>query len=291
MQGIYTALVTPFFTDGSIDEQGLRQYVRYNIDKMGVNGLYVGGSTSESFMMSEDEKKQMFEIVINEAGTDVNLIAQIGSLNINEAVNLGLYAKKLGYQTLSAITPFYYKFDFKEIKAYYKHLVEKTNHPMIIYSNPSFTGAYFSIDDFGELLGLPNVIGVKYTDTNLVQLSALKQKFSDKVFFSGADDLLLQCLISGADGAIGSTYNVLGNHAVQLAQYVNDSKLPEATQLQEQVNRSISEMVNLGVYQSIKEILRLNGLNASMMRFPFKELSDTKKQQVESIVQLINDIR
>ena len=58
LKGIFSALLVAFNEDGSINEQGLRQIIRHNIDKMKVDGLYVGGSTGENFMLSTEEKKQ-----------------------------------------------------------------------------------------------------------------------------------------------------------------------------------------------------------------------------------------
>lgn len=58
LKGIFSALLVSFNADGSINEKGLRQIVRYNIDKMKVDGLYVGGSTGENFMLSTEEKKK-----------------------------------------------------------------------------------------------------------------------------------------------------------------------------------------------------------------------------------------
>ena len=86
MKGIYSALMVPYNEDGSINEKGLREVVRYNIDKMKVDGLYVGGSTGENFMISTEEKKRVFEIAIDEAKDAVNLIAQVGRIHLNEAV-------------------------------------------------------------------------------------------------------------------------------------------------------------------------------------------------------------
>ena len=62
MKGIYSALLTSFDREGNINEKGIREIVRYNIDKMKVDGLYVGGSTGENFMLSTDEKKEIFGI-------------------------------------------------------------------------------------------------------------------------------------------------------------------------------------------------------------------------------------
>lgn len=104
MKGIMTALITPFNEDGTLNEKGLREVVRQNIDVMKVDGLYIGGSTGESFLMDETMRKELLKIVKDEAGDAVTLIGQIGSLNIEEAIRLGNEAKELGYDALSAIT-------------------------------------------------------------------------------------------------------------------------------------------------------------------------------------------
>src|SRR5699024_5719661 len=118
MRGIITALLTPFNRDGTLNEKGLRAVVRYNIDEMKVNGLYVGDSTGESFLMDENDRKDLLRIVKEEARNEVTLIGQIRSLNIDEAIRLGKEAKELHYDALYAITPYYYKLSSQEIKTY-----------------------------------------------------------------------------------------------------------------------------------------------------------------------------
>ena len=115
LKGLYSALLVAFDENGNINEKGLRQIVRHNIDVCKMDGLYVGGSTGENFMLSTEEKKRIFEIAKDEAKDAVKLIAQVGSINVKESVELAKYATELGYDSLSAVTPFYYKFDFQEI--------------------------------------------------------------------------------------------------------------------------------------------------------------------------------
>ena len=88
MKGIYSALLVSFDKEGNINEKGLRQIIRHNIDKNKVDGLYVGGSTGENFMLSTEEKKEIFRIAKDEAKDSVKLIAQVGSINVKESVEL-----------------------------------------------------------------------------------------------------------------------------------------------------------------------------------------------------------
>ncbi|SDK22639.1 N-acetylneuraminate lyase [Natronincola ferrireducens] len=287
MKGIFTALITPFHGDGKINEKGLRQVVRHNIDKMGVHGLYVGGSTGENFLLSKETKKEIFSIVKEEVGTQVKLIAQIGSLNIEEAIELGKYATDLGYDALSSVTPYYYKFSFNEIKNYYLQLIEATGNKMIIYSIPVLTGVNFSLGEFDQILNLPNVIGVKFTDSDFVKLERLKRLYPEKTFLFGFDEIMLAGCVFNADGAIGSTYNVMGDKAVAIYNLVQEEKIKEAMEIQSNMNQVIEVMIQHGVYQSIKEILKLKGIDGGHMKFPFSELSGEGKEEVKKIMELI----
>lgn len=276
MRGIISALMVPYNEDGSINEKGLREIVRHNIDKMKVDGLYVGGSTGENFMISTEEKKRVFEIAIDEAKDEVQLIAQVGSINLHEAVELGKYATDLGYKCLSAVTPFYYKFDFEEIKNYYETIVRETQNNMIIYSIPFLTGVNMSLSQFDELFANPKIIGVKFTAGDFYLLERMRKAFPDKLILSGFDEMLLPAVIMGVDGAIGSTYNVNGLRAKQIFDLAREGKIKEALEIQHVTNDLIEGILANGLYQTIKEIMKCQGVDAGYCRLPMKKISSEK---------------
>lgn len=283
MKGIYSALMVPYNEDGSIDEKGLREIVRYNIDKMGVDGLYVGGSTGENFMISTEEKKRVFEIAIDEAKDSIHLIAQVGSINLYEAVELGKYATKLGYKCLSAVTPFYYKFDFNEIKDYYETIVRETNNNMVIYSIPFLTGVNMNISQFGELFKNEKIIGVKFTAGDFFLLERVRKAFPNKLIFAGFDEMLLPATVLGVDGAIGSTYNINGIRAKQIFNLTKAGKISEALEIQHVTNDLIEGILSNGLYQTIKEILKIQGVSAGYCRKPMKKIDEKQVKFAEEL--------
>ena len=264
LKGIFSALLVSFNEDGSINEKGLRQIIRHNIDKMKVDGLYVGGSTGENFMLSTEEKKEIFRI----AKDDIALIAQVGSVNLKEAVELGKYATELGYDSLSAVTPFYYKFSFPETKHYYDTIIAETGNNMIVYSIPFLTGVNMGIEQFGELYKNPKVLGVKFTAGDFYLLERLKKAYPNHLIWAGFDEMMLPAASLGVDGAIGSTFNVNGVRARQIFELTKAGKLQEALEIQHVTNDLIEGILANGLYLTIKELLKLEGVEAGYCREP-----------------------
>ncbi len=285
MKGIFTALMCSFDENGRVNEKGLREIVRYNIEISKVDGLYVNGSTGENFLISTEQKKQIFEIVKDEAKDQVKLIAQVGSLNIDEAVELAQFATDLGYDAISAVTPFYYKFDFQEIKDYYYTILESVNNKMIIYSIPALTGVSMNLEQFGELFENEKVIGVKFTAPDFFLLERLRHAYPDKLIYSGFDEMLLSASVLNVDGAIGSTFNVNGERAKQIFELAQNGQIEEARELQKVTNDLIGEILDNGLYQTIKEILKTQGVDAGVCRKPMKALEEDKVQRATMIAE------
>lgn len=283
LKGIFSALLVSFDENGNINEQGTREIVRHNIDKMKVDGLYVGGSTGENFMLSTEEKKKIFKIAMEESQGKVAMIAQVGSINLKEAVELGKYATELGYDALSAVTPFYYKFSFNEIKNYYNTIVNETGNKMIVYSISALTGVMMGIDQFRELFENPNIIGVKFTEGNFFLMERLRHAFPDKILYSGFDEMLLSATVLDVDGAIGSTYNVNGIKAKKIFELVKEGKVQEARLLQKESNDMIEAILANGLFPTLKEMLKCYGVDAGYCKQPFEKLSPEKIERAKEI--------
>lgn len=288
MKGLFSALLVPFDENGNIKEQGLREIVRQNIDVQKIDGLYVNGSSGENFMLTTQQKKEIFKIASDENKGAVKLIAQVGSINLDEAIELGKYATELGYDSLSAVTPFYYKFTFEEIKNYYDAIIDATGNNMIIYAIPALTGVSVSMDQFDELFQNEKIIGVKYTDANFFMLERLRKKYPNKLIYSGFDEMLIYGVISGVDGAIGSTFNINGKRAKQIMDLCNAGKVSEAYEVQHVTNDLIEKVLDLGLYQTLKEVLNVKGIDAGICKKPMSSFDSSKKEEVKQLVKDFN---
>ena len=262
LKGLISALVVPFNEDGTVNETGLRQIIRHNIENMKVDGLYVGGSSGENFMLEKETKKQIFEIAKDEVKEQVSLIAQVGGTNLYEAIELGQYATELGYDAISAVTPFYYKFSFEEVKQYYFDLVDNVDNRLIVYSIPALTGVEIGVSQFKELYENEKIIGVKFTAADFFLLERLRKACPDHLIFSGFDEMLLPAMINNVDGAIGSTYNVNGLRSRKIMELAQEGKIQEALAVQNDTNDLIEAILDNGLYPTIKQLLKLQGCDS-----------------------------
>ena len=258
-KGIFTALLTPFDSDNKVNIRELKKLVNFNLDK-GVKGFYVGGSTAEAFLLSANERKQIMEAVKN-AAPNATLIAHIGSINEGEAADLALRAKELGYDAVSSVAPFYYKFTFEEIKNYYLRLADTAELPMIVYHFPNFSGVNMGLNEIGQFLGDKRFVGIKYTSNDFFTMERCKFNFPKKIVYNGFDEMFLAGLSMGADGGIGSTYNFMANKFVEIKRLFDEGKTESAQAIQKQANRIITVLCQIGVMQAEKEVLNQLGFD------------------------------
>ncbi|MCI2899807.1 N-acetylneuraminate lyase [Staphylococcus hominis] len=288
LKGLYAALLIPFDENGQVKDEGLKQIAKNAIEVEQLDGLYVNGSSGENFLISKEQKKQIFKVVKEAVGNDVKLIAQVGSLDLNEAIELGKYATDLGYDALSAVTPFYYPFSFEEIKQYYFDIIEATQNKMIIYAIPDLTGVNISINQFEELFNNEKIVGVKYTAPNFFLLERIRKAFPDKLILSGFDEMLVQAVISGVDGAIGSTYNVNGRRARQIYDLAREGKVEEAYKIQHDTNNIIETVLSMGIYPTLKEILKTRGIDGGLPKRPFSPFNEANRKELNQLIETYN---
>lgn len=277
-KGIFTALLTPFDGQDRVNERQLEALVKHNLN-MGVSGFYVGGSTAEAFLLSQQERMEILEIV-RSAAPEATLIAHIGTIRETDAIELGVYARKLGYDLISSVTPFYYRFTFREIRDYYFRVADACGLPILVYHIPAFSGVSLGQQELREFLSDPRFAGIKYTSNDFFAMEQCKSCFPDKIVYNGYDEMFLAGLSMGADGAIGSTYNFMADKFVKIYELFRENRLSEARQLQQEANRIIAVLCRVGVMQAEKEVLNQLGFDFGICRRPFGVPTEEEKSLI-----------
>lgn len=278
-KGIFPALLTPFNENDEINFDALRMLIERLIAQ-GVNGFYVDGSTAEAFLLSFEERKKLIEQTAAICAGRTTLIAQVGCISTKQSIELAKTAEACGYDAISSVAPFYYKFTFEEIRKYYFDLADAVGIPVIIYHIPVLSGVSFSVDQMSCFLRDERFAGIKYTSADYFTLRQFKTAFPQKVILNGFDETFLAGLGMGADGAIGSTYNFMADKFIRILELFRQGRIHEAAELQKEADIIIAALCKVGVMQGEKAILTKMGIPMGPTRAPFIDLTDAQKEEL-----------
>ncbi|MDF2959532.1 MAG: N-acetylneuraminate lyase [Paenibacillus sp.] len=281
-KGTFTALLTPMLEDGEIDFQSLERSVEHQL-RLGTKGFYVGGSTGEGFLLSSDERMQILETVVRANAGRGTVIAHVGCISTRETVRLAKHAAQHNVDAISAVVPFYYKLSMTEIQHHYEEVMASTATPMIIYHFPGATGVSLTMDFYEQMAKHPQCIGVKFTSLNLFEMEQIRAKCgTDFLVFNGHDEIYAGGALMGADGAIGSTFNIMPGLFAQLYQMAEAGQWGAMRELQSKANEIITELVAVDVLAFEKYVMYLQGVSRTpMIRGPLKQLSAEEKKRIE----------
>lgn len=285
-KGLFSALLTPFNEDGSINFDSLEKLVEFNLQN-GIDGFYVGGSTGEGLLLSPEERMQVFECVKKANKGRATLIAHVGTICTLDAIKMAKKAEELKYDAISAVAPYYYGFTLDAVLGYYNDIVNSTSLPMIIYNFPNSGGFSLTKEIANKLFENEKFIGIKHTSGDMFTLNQFKTLDREIVVYNGFDETLLAGLSMGADGAIGSTYNFMGKKFKKIMNCFNSGEIETAKALQNEANEIICEMIKYGVFQSEKAILTEMGIDMGQCRPPFMPISDECRASMKKIAHKI----
>lgn len=286
LRGVMAALLTPFDGQQKLDQDSLRRLVRFNLNQ-GIDGLYVGGSTGEAFVQTSAERQQVLEIVAEEAQGKMTLIAHVGCVSTMESQQLAQAAEEYGYDAVSAVTPFYYPFSFEEHCAHYQAIIDSANGlPMVVYNIPVLSGVKLTLDQIGTLVTLPGVGALKQTSGDLYQMEQIRRSHPDLVLYNGFDEIFASGLVAGADGGIGSTYNIMGWRYKGIVKALQTGDIAQAQRLQAECNKVIDLLIKTGVFRGLKTVLHYMDVVAEpLCRRPFAPVDEKFLPELKALAQ------
>ena len=260
---VIPALITPFNEDESINENGMIQLVEHLIVK-GVNGLYLTGSTGEGFLMTPRERKQIVELVIDYVAGRVPIIVHVGAIGTKISIDLAHQAQAAGADAISSVPPFYWKFSNDSIFNYYKDITESTSLPMIIYNIP--LAGLVGYDLIKRCATIERVDGIKLTATTHFEIMQMKEEIGDDfIIYSGSDEMSISGLSFGADGLIGSFYNLMPEVFLKIFAAMEKGDYIAAEQHQRIANILILHCISGNYVGMMKRILTWMGIDGGLL--------------------------
>jgi len=229
--GTGTALVTPFLSDGSLDEPTLRSLVQRQLDA-GINFLVPCGTTGESPTLSHAEHLRVVEITVELAKGKVPVLAGAGGYNTSEVIALARELKFLGADGILSVTPYYNKPTQEGLYQHFKAIAAAVDLPIILYSVQGRTGVNIEPATVLRLSQIANIIGIKEASGNINQMGAiLRQVPSDFLVLSGDDSLTFPLIALGGRGLISVASNEIPAEMTRLVQAALSGDFAEARRL------------------------------------------------------------
>jgi 4-hydroxy-tetrahydrodipicolinate synthase len=216
--GLGTALVTPFTKSGALDEAGVKRLARRQIDA-GVHFLVPCGTTGETPTLSEDERRRVVELVVEEAGGKVPVMAGAGGYDTREVVHAAEQMRKAGATGLLSVTPYYNKPTPEGLFQHFSAVAAATDLPILLYNVPGRTGCNMDAPTVARLASIPHIIGVKEASGNIQQMAEILRAVPpDFQVLSGDDAITVPLMAIGGRGIISVASNVIPAEMAQMVE-------------------------------------------------------------------------
>ena len=229
--GCGTALVTPFRSDQSLDEDALRRLVRRQVDA-GIDFLVPCGTTGECPTLTQAERLRVVELTLEESRGRVPVVAGAGGYNTAEVIETAREFQSMGVDGILSVTPYYNKPTQEGLYQHYKAIAAATTLPIIVYSVVGRTGVNVEPATIRRLAEIDNIVGIKEASGNIGQMAAIANAVPDSfVVLSGDDAITLPLAALGGQGVISVVSNEIPAEMTRLTHLCLQNNFPAAREL------------------------------------------------------------
>ncbi|MFV0339055.1 MAG: 4-hydroxy-tetrahydrodipicolinate synthase [Parachlamydiaceae bacterium] len=227
IKGTYTALITPFLEDGSIDERGFQKLIEIQIQNS-IQGVVLFGTTGESPTLTQAEKTRLLNLARKIIPSHFQLIVGTGSNSTADTIAETQWAERLGADAAMVVVPYYNKPTQEGLLQHYSAVAASTSLPLIIYNIQGRCGVNLATSTLQKLLQVNNITAVKEASGNISQIMEViemaRNTRSDFTILSGDDNLTLPVIALGGHGVISVVSNLIPEevHALVDACLAND---------------------------------------------------------------------
>jgi len=267
---LLTAMVTPFHPDGSVNFPSARRLVHHLVET-GSDGIVVCGTTGEGPTVSDREKIDLLDALVEEVGGRACVVANTGTYDTHHSVALTRSALATGVDGFLVVTPYYSKPPRPGIVAHFQAIAEAADgRPVIVYNIPQRVVVNLEPDVLAELGEIPNVVAVKQATADLDQARRVVED-TGLVLYAGNDDLVMPFLELGGAGGICVASHVAGRqyrHMIDLAQ---QGDVSGARAIDESLRGLLAALAVTTNPIPVKAALNLLGHDVGGLRLPLVE--------------------
>jgi 4-hydroxy-tetrahydrodipicolinate synthase len=283
--GTGTALVTPFRTDGTLDEGTLRRLIQRQIDA-GVDFLVPCGTTGESPTLTHEEHVRVVEIAVALAKGKVPVLAGAGGYNTAEVIAMARELAELGADGFLSVTPYYNKPTQEGLFQHYRAIAEAVPLPIILYSVQGRTGVNIEPATVKRLAQIENIVGIKEASGNVSQMAAILNAVpEDFIVLSGDDAITLPVISLGGRGVISVVSNEIPAEMSRLTR----AALQGDFQTAREIHRRFHPLMEINFVESnpgpVKAAMAEMGLLEAVWRLPLVAPKAENQMRIRAVLE------
>ncbi len=285
LTGTYTAIVTPFKADLSVDESALRAHIQRQLDA-GIDGIVPCGTTGETPTLTMDEYKLVVSTTVEVVDGRVPVIAGTGSNNTVHTIEWTRTAKELGVDAALVVTPYYNKPGPSMMEAHYRALAEEGGLPIVLYNVPGRTGSNMLPSTTAALSTLDSVIAIKEACGSLSQVQEILTQTNADQFtvVSGDDALALPMYALGSHGVISVASNVVPADMKAIHQRYSAGDVDGAAAINARLFPLFQALFCESNPVPCKVALSMQGHMTSAVRPPLGPMQESSVKRVRSVM-------
>ncbi|HET8886964.1 MAG TPA: 4-hydroxy-tetrahydrodipicolinate synthase [Salinimicrobium sp.] len=285
--GTGVALVTAFKADKTVDVEGLRKVVSFQIEN-GVDYLVVLGTTGESATLTKEEKNLVISTVIDENNSRVPLVLGVGGNN-TMAVTEELTTRDLSnFDAILSVSPYYNKPTQEGIYQHYKKLAKVSPKPIILYNVPGRTSSNVLPQTVVRLAkDFSNIIGIKEAAGDIVQAMKLIDAVPDDFLVISGDDMItLPMILAGGSGVISVIAQGFPAQFSKMVKLGLEGKSAEAFKIHHKIAPAIDMIFAEGNPAGIKAVLTKLDLCQNELRLPLVPVSKELENELSGFIKV-----
>jgi len=292
LSGIIPPLVTPLHADESVDEPGLRRLVQHLL-RGGVHGIFAMGSTGEFAALADHERRRGLEIVVDEVGGKVPVLAGVGDSSTRRALQRVEEAQAAGVDGLVAILPYYHQVNnMVEAKEHFEAIAQAASLPVMLYNIPQRVGVSLTVEAVSDLRQTAQVAGIKDSSEDFNRFQAiLRMESAAFRVFQGSELQAAVSLLMGAHGAVLGIANLVPKLCVALYEAARNDRVEQVRE----INRALSELNRIYWLEgsspigSLKAALEMIGVCQPYPARPMSRPDTQARARIEAEVKRFRD--
>lgn len=285
IEGVLTAIVTPFDAEGALNLPGLARQVTRQLDAG--NGIFCGGTNGEFFVLNEEEKVSVTRTCVETVAGRAPVVAHIGEISTRETLRLGKRIAALGVDAVSVITPWFVPLKQAELITHYTAIADALSVPVFLYNIPARTGNTIEPDTAWMLAEHPNIIGIKDSAGSYESLSGFLNAVRDIDGFdvlNGPDSLIHQGFVDGCSTCISGLANVAPAAINAIWSRFKAGDIDGSRRAQESVTQLRTDLYSVAFSPAaVKKALQIMGEDVGESRYAVA-FNEQQLQQIRQIV-------